>query len=113
MKTIRTLIAFLAIAAAAAFLPVEPARGDCPDGMVELNCGGLPVCKPDGASCCGAVACAADLVCLSCGDAQICTAPGSSCCGTVACPPDQECATCGTQTMCRRRGDDCPIDDLD
>jgi hypothetical protein len=89
------------------------ARADCPDGTVELNCGGLPVCKPAGSSCCGAVACAADLVCLTCDDAQICSAPGSSCCGNVACPPDQECTTCGTATSCRRRGAGCPVGSLD
>jgi hypothetical protein len=85
MSILRTLSAILVIAASAALVPADPARADCPDGMVELNCGGLPVCKPQGASCCGA----------------------------VACPPDQECTTCGTQTMCRRRGEGCPIGNLD
>ncbi|MFN8643259.1 MAG: hypothetical protein U0802_16960 [Candidatus Binatia bacterium] len=113
MTFIRTLLALISILAASAPFGARIARADCPDGMVELDCGGLPVCKPQGASCCGTVACAADLLCLSCGDAQICTAPGSSCCGTVACPPGQECTTCGTQTMCRPRGEGCPIGDLD
>ena len=113
MSILRTLSAILVIAASAALVPADPARADCPDGMVELNCGGLPVCKPSGSSCCGAVACAADLICLSCGNARFCTAPGSTCCGGVACPPDQECTTCGTETMCRPRGAGCPIGDLD
>jgi hypothetical protein len=111
MRTLTTLIFALLVAAALGW--AQPARADCPDGMEELNCGGLPVCKPSGSSCCGAVACASDLVCLSCGDAQVCTAPGSSCCGNVACPPDQECVTCGTATSCRRRGEDCPVGGLD
>jgi len=81
---------------------------DCPDNMVELNCGGLSVCRPPGSSCCGAVACAADLVCLTCDGNSRCAAPGSSCCGAVACPPDQECTTCGTSTMCRPIGRGCP-----
>ena len=105
-------VAALAVLAALA-LSSQVARADCPDGTVELDCGGLPVCKPEGSSCCGAVACAADLVCLTCDDAQICTAPGSSCCGNVACPPDQECTTCGTATTCRRRGAGCPVGSLD
>lgn len=111
--TISRQIAFLTIAWVAVLLAGQPARADCPAGMLELNCGGLPVCKPQGSSCCGAVACASDLVCLTCGDASICTAPGSTCCGTVACPPEQECITCGTQTLCRPRGAGCPIGDLD
>ncbi|MBX3028382.1 hypothetical protein KF840_26110 [bacterium] len=99
--------------AVGALLVAAGARADCPNGMVELNCGGLPVCRPAGSSCCGAVACAADLMCLTCEDAQICAAPGSTCCGATACPPDQECTTCGTATKCRRRGEGCPIGDLD
>lgn len=109
----RSTLALIAVLAVTALGGVQPVRADCPDGLVELDCGGIPVCKPPGSSCCGAVACAADLVCLSCGGAQMCTAPGSSCCGTTACPPGQECTTCGTATMCRPRGEGCPIDDLD
>lgn len=108
MTGIRRLIGPIAL-----ILVAAAARADCPDGMVELNCGGLAVCKPAGSSCCGTVACAADLVCLTCGDDQFCVAPGSSCCGSVACPPEQECVTCGTQTMCRPRGEGCPIENLD
>lgn len=103
----------LAMAVIALLVVASGARADCPDDMVELNCGGLPVCKPAGSSCCGAVACAADLTCLSCGDVQVCTAPGSTCCGSVACPPEQECTTCGTTTKCRPRGEGCPIGNLD
>lgn len=111
--TIPRQIAFLTIAWVVVLLAGQPARADCPPGMVELDCGGLPACRPQGSSCCGAVACASDLVCLTCGDVPVCTAPGSTCCGTLACPPGQECITCGTQTLCRPRGAGCPIGDLD
>lgn len=104
-QLVMAVVAMLALAAGA--------RADCPSGQVELNCGGLPVCKPDGSSCCGSVACASDLICLTCEDAQICIAPGSSCCGSTACPPEQECTTCGTSMKCRPRGEGCPIGNED
>jgi len=108
MTFIARAIVLTAIVSCGLFLSAQRALGDCPDDMVELNCGGLPVCKPPGSSCCGAVACASDLICLTCGGNSMCGAPGSTCCGNVACPPDQACTTCGTQTMCRQRGEGCP-----
>lgn len=112
MKCVARMIALTAIVVCG-FLPAQRVLGDCPADMVELNCGGLPLCRPAGSSCCGAVACASDLICLNCGNNSICSAPGSSCCGEVVCPWDQECTTCGTRTMCRPRGQGCPIGNLD
>ena len=108
MRSIARVLIITTIVSCGVFGVAARALGDCPDDMIELNCGGLPVCRPPGSSCCGAVACPADQVCLACDGSSVCTAPGSSCCGAVACPPDQECKTCGTATMCRPIGRGCP-----
>jgi len=113
MKTVAKLIVLSVFVSSWAIVAPPDSRADCADGMVELNCGGLPECLPAGSVCCGATPCSAELVCLRCDGNAICRAPGSTCCGNVACPPGQECQTCGTQTMCRPRGEGCPIGDLD
>ena len=113
MQSVTRIIVWTVLVAGGALLPAQRVWGDCPSGSVELNCGGLPVCKPAGSSCCGTVACATDMECLNCDGNSLCSAPGSTCCGAVACPPGQECKTCGTETACRPRGEDCPIGDED